>query len=162
MPESERFVPICANCGARITRPINEDGTHGCDECGEATYVPLVPPTLAYAIKRAKDDAEIQRVSAQQFRISAEGRAATIERLRQEYEALESNRDGAWAVVERYRLALQHISEYGTREGDLRDGWDEAMRNIARNTLFLSDVERDVPAPDDEPPAFTDEGGEHA
>jgi hypothetical protein len=42
---------------------------------------------------------------------------------------------GSVSDEERYRRALEWIAEYGAREGDLLEGHEEAMRNIARTTL---------------------------
>lgn len=41
------------------------------------------------------------------------------------------------AEIGRLRRALASIVEYGQHEGHLLDGWDEAMRNIARNALGM-------------------------
>lgn len=41
------------------------------------------------------------------------------------------------AEVGRLRRALASIVEYGQREGHLLDGWDEAMRGIARDALGM-------------------------
>jgi hypothetical protein len=43
--------------------------------------------------------------------------------------------------VVRLRATLLWIAEYGSREGDLREGHEDAMRHIAFNALAIDPVE---------------------
>jgi hypothetical protein len=43
--------------------------------------------------------------------------------------------------VARLRAALSWIAEYGSREGDLREGHEDAMRHIAFNALAIDAVD---------------------
>lgn len=80
-----------------------------CGVCGNMT--PIIPG-VDYVPKRLLD---------KERRINAELRAR-----------LDGGDPGA---VERYREALRWIATYGTNEGDLLTGHEDAMRNIARSTL---------------------------
>lgn len=123
-------MPDCVSRGVVVTVPAQGEGR-------ETVYIASCPKHgLTYGDRSTcficgGPVEVVELVQSVKYEAAANGMRA----LAADVKAWSDEADRLRAENERLREALAWVAEYGSRDGDLKEGWEEAMRNVARNTL---------------------------